>query len=380
MSLEGTPSLPALTLTATLERGVPSVASISMRFRLDATLSNQPRIQLPAVTLAATGRSGGLGIATLALPGVRLAATGRAGNVLTSGLRLPAVTLAARFGNTSALTIPFRLAATARTGGVGRLEQRLPAFNLAAAGLNPQRATGAPTLPAPRLAAALTIGGSGQAAFRQPVLRLVALGVGGSTGAAQIRLLAPRVTATAYTQGELVASFRLPFTLLADNVALAPNAAVSGVAFAMTTRTGALTTYEGFGFNSFARFAGKNLAAGASGIYELAGTTDASAPIASRVRGTVNEAGVTQVKRLLSAFCGYRATGGLEFRMRGDGAKQQDVYTMPPEETGLYRNRVKFGRGAMASYWEWEVRNLGGARFELDVIEFETQVLPRKRA
>lgn len=316
----------------------------------------------------------------LTLPPAGLTAASLPGGVLQGSFALPPLDLLARLGTLSDLTFAFGLNATATGGGVATFAEPLAALTLSAVGQNAIYLAGSPLLPLPALSASMLVGSAGGLAVTLPTISLTATGSGGVSGLASFSLPALGLQGEAYTTTQISGGFSLPYGLRADNIALSPFAQLSGAAFAMTARTGALTTYTNFGFNSFARFGGKNLAIGANGLYELTGRTDAGAVVNARVRGTVNDAGLTQAKRLLSAFCGYRANGSLELRVRADQQGPDNVYTLPPQETGLYRNRVKFGRGAVGSYWEWEVRNLGGASFELDVIELETVALPRKRA
>lgn len=161
---------------------------------------------------------------------------------------------------------------------------------------------------------------------------------------------------------------------------LPPAEPVTGAAFVMNARTGALTRYENFSFNSFAVFNGETIGATASGLYAIGGETDAGMSIQMVLTTPVSDFGAAQLKRVREAFIGYRTTGRAELHVRADDGEWH-VYQMDETRpSGIYRNRVKVGRGVKASYWQFSVRNVDGADLAIDSIAPTVEPLTSRTA
>lgn len=152
----------------------------------------------------------------------------------------------------------------------------------------------------------------------------------------------------------------------------------TGDALVLNTRTLGLTRYQSFALNSFAVVGSRLLAAGADGIYEITGTADGDTAIAARLTTGHLDFGAKSAVKLVGMFVSYRSAGELEVTLRIDDADDY-VYRLPEtRNAGVYRNRVKFGRGAKGRYFQVSVANEAGADFSIDAMEYETQTVARR--
>lgn len=145
----------------------------------------------------------------------------------------------------------------------------------------------------------------------------------------------------------------------------------------INTHARAVTTYAGLAFNSLAEFNGAFLAATAAGIVSLEGDTDQGQPIVAQVAGGVSDLSEAKMKRVLSAYAGYRAGGDLELTMVNDG-QSVAIYRLEPRRLDEpHASRVKLGRGAVGRYWQWKLANRDGADFAMDALSLEVATLGR---
>jgi hypothetical protein len=61
-----------------------------------------------------------------------------------------------------------------------------------------------------------------------------------------------------------------------------------------------------------------------------------------------------------------------------DEVTQRDYLLTATGKSGLHGNHVRLGKGLVARYWQFEVRNQGGAAFELNAIELKPTQLRRR--
>jgi len=144
--------------------------------------------------------------------------------------------------------------------------------------------------------------------------------------------------------------------------------------WSMNTRTGAVTEYADYAFNSFARMGNRYLAASSSGLYELLGDTDDGEDIIARIRGGFMQFGGTKLSRLKAAYIAARGEGevllkiieadGREYVYRGDTRNMRSV-------------KVHMGKGQRARYFAFELIT-AGQDFDLDTIEFVPIVVQRR--
>lgn len=160
----------------------------------------------------------------------------------------------------------------------------------------------------------------------------------------------------------------------------------SGDAFALNTKTGGLTRYTNFPFNSMVTYQGRTFAAGPGGLSEITGTTDNTrvedetieAPIAASMTTGHLSLGSAKHKRIASVFIGYRSSGALRMYLRFDDNADTLYMLHETRASGIYRNRLKTGRGAKGSYIQATIENDNGADFEIDSLEVEVETLRRR--
>ena len=153
---------------------------------------------------------------------------------------------------------------------------------------------------------------------------------------------------------------------------LGPNG--SFTTWAMNTRTGAVSEYADFTFNSFAKVGRRYVGASEDGLYSLLGDTDAGESIVSRIRGGFLQFGGTQLSRLKEAYIAAR--GEQEWVLRvltGDGA----VYNYRVTNRSMRSTKVHMGKGQRARYFAYELIS-AGADFDLDTLEFVPIVVQRR--
>lgn len=343
-------------------------------------------IVLPALTLAATGITGTVTApfpfaATIVLPSLTLAATAMAVTAGAGDITLPALTLLAYDGNQGAIRLPsLTLAATGLTGNVGAGNLSLPLFTVAGAGHTSTSGAATITLPPLLAVGAGLVGTTG--ALRPQLLRLAlaAQGVSGTIGSATLTLPMLTVDAAGHTSTVGEASIELPMLILAATGLAPAVAAVDGAlsALVLETESTRLTTYSHFNFNSLTEFNGVFLGANADGIYALSGGKDDVAEIAATVRFGVTDMKEQRLKRLVSAYVGYRADGEMTLTVTTDEDSEYQYTLAPRHLDNLHPSRVKLGRGARARYFQVALQNRDGADFELDQLTLDTAVLSRR--
>lgn len=138
--------------------------------------------------------------------------------------------------------------------------------------------------------------------------------------------------------------------------------------WAMNTRTGAVTEYTDYTFNSFARMGASNLYVGANanGLFELDGdTNDGTKIIADIMSGFAQFAG-SKFTAFQAAYLGIRGKGTFYLKLEtGDGRS----YTYKVEAQSMLTTRVNLGKGLRARYFSFELTNTG-QDFDLESISF----------
>lgn len=145
--------------------------------------------------------------------------------------------------------------------------------------------------------------------------------------------------------------------------------------WAMNTRTAAVTEYDNYPFNSFARL-GPQQYVGASddGLYELTGDDDDGNDIIAVIRSGYLQFGGTHLSRLKEAYIALRGTGQIVLKIiTADG--MQYVYQTPT--LNMVNNKVHMAKGQRARYFQFELVT-AGQDFTLDTIEFVPVVVKRR--
>jgi hypothetical protein len=145
--------------------------------------------------------------------------------------------------------------------------------------------------------------------------------------------------------------------------------------FAINTRTGAVTEYTNYGFNSFAKL-GRNrfIAASPQGLYSLDGSDDDGTNIAARIRSGYAQFGVTRFSSLSAAYLGMHGTGNVLFKIiTGEG--ETTVYQV--KLNNMASTKVRTGKGIRARYLAFELETVG-QEFDIDSVEFVPIVAQRR--
>lgn len=131
-------------------------------------------------------------------------------------------------------------------------------------------------------------------------------------------------------------------------------------------RTGAVSRYLRYGFDSFAQIGGHYFGVAEDGVYLLGGNTDAAQPIQARAGTGLLDLGAKELKHVSAVYLDAASDGVLSVRVQA-GAQQ---YTYKARRASAYnaQQRVDTGRGLRATHYSFELLN-GGADFELDAMD-----------
>lgn len=148
--------------------------------------------------------------------------------------------------------------------------------------------------------------------------------------------------------------------------------------WAINTRTSAVTEYQNYAFNSFARMGNHYLGASSAGLFRMDGEQDAGLPIPTSVRSGLMQLGGSHFTSFKAAYLGMRvrASGQPTFLLKlvaGDGTN----YTYQFRPQNLMTTRVNFGKGLRARYFSWELIT-SGEDYDLDSIEFLPLIAQRR--
>lgn len=145
--------------------------------------------------------------------------------------------------------------------------------------------------------------------------------------------------------------------------------------WSMNTRTAAVTQFDNYPFNSFAKLAPQRYIGGADdGLYELLGDDDAGQGVIATLRSGYLQFGGTHLSRLKEAYIATRGTGEFVLKiLTADG--EEYVYQAPL--LSMTNNKIHMGKGQRARYFAFELVS-SGQDFDLDTIEFVPIVVKRR--
>ena len=162
-----------------------------------------------------------------------------------------------------------------------------------------------------------------------------------------------------------------------DLAALYVSPSGSTTTWAINTRTNAITEYQNWAFNSFARMGRKYIAADESGLYELDGERDDGENIVSVLRGGMMQMNASRLSGLKGVYLGMRTDTGGDFLLKidaGDGREYVYAITAQPNQM---TTKVEIGKGLRSRYFAFELQGLG-ADYDLDSLEF-VPMTPQRR-
>lgn len=136
------------------------------------------------------------------------------------------------------------------------------------------------------------------------------------------------------------------------------------------------TRYEGYGFNSFAKFDGHYFGLRTDGIYLLEGDTDSGEPIRASINFGSQSMGNDRLKGVSNCYLGVSSTDKLFLKVTTD--TQEYVYVARSFSEQLKQQRVDIGRGLRANYFTFELYNQDGCDLELASVEFVVATTNRR--
>lgn len=136
--------------------------------------------------------------------------------------------------------------------------------------------------------------------------------------------------------------------------------------WAMNARSGAVTEYTNYAFNSFARMGNVYLGADATGLYELSGDTDAGRPVVADLVGGAMGLSGSRFTSFQAAYLGLRGDGKFFLKLT-PGTGHPRVYEVKTQS--MRTARVNIGKGLRSRYFTWQLTSVG-QDFDLDSIEF----------
>lgn len=145
--------------------------------------------------------------------------------------------------------------------------------------------------------------------------------------------------------------------------------------WAMNTRTGAVSEYTNYEFNSFVTTGNKKvLGASSSGLYELTGETDDGTDIVSTLRSGFMQWTGTHLGRFKAVYIATRGADDFVLKLEtGDGLEYNYAVTTRSMRT----TKVHLGKGLRARYFAFELIS-SGADFDLESLEFVPLVAQRR--
>jgi hypothetical protein len=146
--------------------------------------------------------------------------------------------------------------------------------------------------------------------------------------------------------------------------------------YVLNADNNASSFYEGFDFNSLAKIGPDYYGANPSGVFKLEGSTDAGAQIDAMVNVGTSDAMTARKKSYDSIYLGLTAGGKMVLKVIVDGTEY--FYEATDSATSMKEVRVVPGKGLQATFWQFELRNQGGADFDVASVEFHPVILTRR--
>jgi hypothetical protein len=148
----------------------------------------------------------------------------------------------------------------------------------------------------------------------------------------------------------------------------------AGTTWSVNARTGNVTEYTNYGFNSFAPQGNTYLGANEDGLHVLHGDTDGGADIIGHIRSGYLQLGGSRFASVKTVYLGMHAEGTVYLRMvLGDERMTTYRVTAKPMQT----TKVPMGKGLRARYFAFELETVG-QDFDLDAVEFVPLVMERR--
>lgn len=158
-----------------------------------------------------------------------------------------------------------------------------------------------------------------------------------------------------------------------------PDIVAQIITLVMNTRTNALTEYNNYPFNSFARWQGKTLAASSDGLHELDfGDLDGETEIPWLFAFGAHDFGIANHKVMEKLYASMRSNGDITLRVMVDDEEANEYVLSYNDIETIKQRRVKLGKGARGKYWQLEMESVEGCFFEFDSFDVGARQLRAK--
>jgi hypothetical protein len=375
----GSVTLPALTVTATgLSGGFGNVT-----------------VTLPALTISATGLSGGFGNASVTLPSFTVSATsdnqinvevtlplmtmsasGTAGATAGADLSIPALTVQGAAANRLNAAIPaLTVEATTLTGVAGNLNRKIPALTVEATATAGMRSDLNRAIPA------LTSSGQGhQTNIGNADVTITALVVRsshiqGNQGGSNVSIASLTLEATGWNLNTSDGNVTIPSLVMVGTLSQPADTYFKTVA--LNIRNLGNTEYSNFPFDSMAKLGDKTIGVDSNGIYEITGANDNAVDIDVVARLGFFDTEDEVFQRLVGSYLTYKTDGDVVVELVDENG------TVRPHNVTFFQNklmsrRVLFARNMQDRYYSYRVKNVTGSTLELNRVDLETIIVKEK--
>ena len=147
--------------------------------------------------------------------------------------------------------------------------------------------------------------------------------------------------------------------------------------WAINTRTNAVSEYQNWTFNSFAKRGSVYLGADRDGLYELQGSTDDGENIPASITSGLMALGGAKFTQFKGVYLSLRTKDDARDMVlklvTGDG--KSFIYAVRPND--MRTTKVHVGKGLRARYWAWTLSTVA-ADFDLEGVEFVPLISQRR--
>lgn len=273
----------------------------------------------------------------------------------------------------------FEVAGTILKGVAAAGTVPMPLFTVESYSLRAGQMVGAFTMPLLDVAATTLVGNPTAGAFTMPLFLVDAAGFAGSKLVGALEMPLFEVAGVGYgPYSATVAAKLMPITAY---ITAGPGEGSVVTVLAMNLRTGGVSEYTGWTFNSMMTWRGRVFGASDAGIFELAGETDDGTAIASDFRtcntdfAQIDEKGAFAPfeKRPTDAYLSYQADEEMVFTVYADDEAYE--YTVPKGR--YYANKAsakarphktELGLGIESNYLQFGMQNRNGSDFLFDSV------------
>lgn len=144
--------------------------------------------------------------------------------------------------------------------------------------------------------------------------------------------------------------------------------------WAINTRSGAVSEYSNYAFNSFARVGNKYLGASSNGLYELLGSNDDGTSIITQIKSGFAQWAGSRFTMFKAAYLGIHGSGNFTLKIVTADGKTY-IYSVAARD--MRTTKVRIGKGIRTRYFSFELISTG-QDFDLDTIEFVPLVAERR--